>query len=396
MKTNDFGSIAGQFVLPEGQRGGRFQLLVLKGKNRVGSRSFRVDEFVLPTFTLDFEPVDQLYLVGEEAQVRGRIQSYSGHSLSGAAVSAQMLRYGEVILEQPVSPEADGSFSLRFTPQQAGLYRVTVKVVDATGETQDFDTSIYVSDQVRVEVEVLDAADGSFVPADEPVDGGFRPRRRYTPYRAQSARHLIESDTLRVRLTARNTQGEIVPMPLSYTLRGGNGPDVASGSAPSGEVVEIPLPVSGLYDLQVAAKVADKEIGDDQRCRILKLGTGDKTLDAPVRRFFLTGESDVPAGGKIRVRMGTADGEEWAVATVFGRRREVLATRKIHLAGEQGKPGSLETLEWTYDPAWPEAVRVQVFYFKYGESVSYDHVFHRCLSGLSPTARCRGRSTRLP
>ena len=380
LKTNAFGSIAGSFVLPEGQRGGRFQLLVYKGKDIVGARGFRVDEFVLPTFTLNFEPVDKLYLVGEEAEVRGRIVSYSGHSLSGAQVSAQVLRYREVVSEQTLQPDGDGSFSLRFTPLQSGFHRVTVKVVDATGETLDFETSVFVADQVRVDLNVLDAADGSFVPADEPVQGVYR--RRYRPYREQAARYLVTGDTLRVELTARNTQGEAVPMALSYTLQNGSGAVVDSASVPSGTVVEIPLPKSGLYDLQVAAKVPGKEIGDDKRCRILKVGDSDKVLDAPVRRFFLTEGEEIQPGGKIRVRMGTADGEEWAVATVFGRSREVLATRKIHLAGERGKKGSVETLEWTYDPSWPEAVRVQVFYFKYGETVEYDHEFYRVRTTL--------------
>lgn len=382
LKTNSFGSIAGAFPLPEGQRGGLFMLQVRKGKNAVGIRRFRVDEFVLPTFSLQFDPVDKLFLVGEEAEVRGRITSYSGHNLSGARVTAQVLRYGEVISEQEVLPGADGSFSVRFTPKQSGLHRTTVKVVDATGETLDFETSVYVADQVRVEMNVLNAADGSFVPADEPVQGAYRPRRRYTPYREQAARYLVDADTVRVEMTARNTQGDPVPMQVSYILQDGKGVVVDSASVLSGTVVEMALPKSGLYDLQVAAKVPGKEIGEDRRCRILKVGAQDKVLDAPVRRFFLTEKDQLNAGEKIRVRMGTADGEEWAVATVFGRDREVLATRKIHLSGEMGKKGSLETLEWTYDPAWPEAVRVQVFYFKYGESVEYDHEFHRVRTTL--------------
>lgn len=379
LKTNEFGSIAGAFFLPKGHRGGRFDLQIWKDGRHLASRSLRVDEFVLPTFTLSFEPVEKLFLVGEEAEVRGRIVSYSGHSLSGATVTAQVLRYSEVISEQGIEPAEDGSFVLHFTPKHSGLHRTTVKVVDATGETLDFETSLFVADRVTVRIDVLNAADGSFVAADEPT-GGYRPRR----YNASGSveHHLVDADTVRLELSARNTQGDRVPMTLSYVLRDGAGNVVAQADVPSGTVVELPLPVSCLYDLQVAAKVPGKEIGDDRRCRILKVGAADKTLDAPVRRFFLTGKDQLAAGEKIRVRLGTADGQEWAVATVFGRHCEVLATRKLHLTGARGKTGSLETLEWTYEPAWPEAVRVQVFYFKYGEAVSYDHVFHRVRTTL--------------
>ena len=381
LKTNEFGSIAGSFTLPKGQRGGYFFLHIFHGKDQVGSRSMRVDEFVLPTFTLDFEPVGKLYLPGEEAEIRGKIKSYSGHSLSGAAVTAQVLRYGEVISEQTVQPEADGSFSLRFTPAQSGHHDVTVKVVDATGETQEFETGVWVADQVEVSLEILNAADGEFVPADERQNPVFRPRRPVR-YGYGVARYLVDADTVRVEMTARNTEGDKVPMPVSYTLQDGTGRTVATGTVESGTVVEIALPVSGLYDLQVAAKVPDKEIGDDQRCRILKVGPQDKVLDAPVRRFFLTEASEIPAGKKIRVQTGTADGAEWAIATVFGREREVLDSKPLYLAGERGKAGSVETLEWEYKEAWPEAVRVHVFYFKYGETIEYDHEFHRVRTTL--------------
>ncbi|MBR1576021.1 MAG: carboxypeptidase-like regulatory domain-containing protein [Bacteroidales bacterium] len=380
LKTNEFGSIAGDFFLPEDQRGGMFRLQISRGSQALTSRSFRVDAFILPTFTLDFQPVDRLFLVGEDAEVRGVVRSYSGHSLSGASLSAQVLLYNELIGEQAVQPQADGSFALHFTPQRSGLYRTTVKVVDATGETLDFETSVYVSDEVRVGLDVLHAADGLFIPADEPVQTGLR--RRYRPYRPQSAHYLVDADTVRVEMSARNTQGDRVPMDLSYVLRDGAGRVLDSASVVSGTVVALALPASGLYDLQVAAKVPGKEIGDDQRCRILRVAPADQVLDAPVRRFFLTEKEEIEPGGKIRIRMGSADGEQWAVATVFGLNREVLATRKIHLDGVRGQAGSLETLEWDWDAAWPEAVRVQVFYFKYGEAVSYDHEFHRVRTTL--------------
>ena len=381
LKTNEFGSIAGSFSLPKGQRGGYFSLHIFHGKDQIGARSFRVDEFVLPTFTLSFDPTDRLFLPGEEALVRGKIKSYSGHSLSGATVTAQVLRYGEVISEQTVEPAADGSFSVLFTPQQSGHHAVTVKVVDATGETLDFETGVWVADEVEVSLDVLNAADGEFVPADERQERVFRPRRPFR-YGNSVARYLVDADTVRVEMTARNTEGNKVPMPVSYTLQDGTGKTVATGTVESGTVVDLALPASGLYDLQVAAKVPDKEIGDDQRCRILKVGPQDKALDAPVRRFFLSGKSEVREGEKIRVRMGTADGAEWAIVTVFGRAREVLDTKQLYLAGERGKAGSVETLEWEYKEEWPEAVRVHVFYFKYGEAIEFDREFHRVRTTL--------------
>ena len=378
LKTNEFGSIAGDFFLSQGQRGGYFSLYVYQGKDLVGSRSFRVDEFVLPTFSLDFEPVEQLFLVGEDAQVRGRIKAYSGHNLSGAAVTAQVLRYGEVISEQTLEPAADGAFSLVFKPEQSGYYDVTVKVVDATGETLDFSTGVYVVDRINLSVDVLNEADGEYVTFDERPS----PSRRYAYRPSYVPRYLVSEDTLRVELSARNTNGDKVPVPVSYVLQDEAGKVLASATVESGDVVELPLPACAIYDLKVTATIPEKELGDEQTCRILKVGPKDTVLDAPVRRVFLTEAAEIHDGEKIRVRMGSADGAEWVVVTMFGPNREVLDSRMVTLAGERGKTGSLTTLEWDYPSNWPEAVRLHIFYFKYGQAVEYDHEFHRVRTTL--------------
>ena len=378
LKTNEFGSIAGDFFLPQGQRGGHFSLYVYQGKSIVGSRSFRVDEFVLPTFTLDFEPVEQLFLAHHEVEVRGKIRAYSGHNLSGATVTAQVLRYGEVISEQTLEPAADGAFSLVFNPEQNGYYDVTVKVVDATGETLDFSTGVYVVDRINLSVDVLNEADGEFVTFDERPS----PTRRYAYRPNYVPRYLVSEDTLRVELTARNTNGDKVPVPVSYSLQDESGKVLASATVESGSVVVLSLPACALYDLKVTATVPEEELGDEQSCQILKVGPKDTVLDAPVRRVFLTEAAEIRSGEKIRVRMGSADGAEWAVVTMFSPKREVLDSRMITLAGERGKAGSLTTLEWDYLADWPEAVRLHIFYFKYGQAIEYDHEFHRVRTTL--------------
>ncbi len=381
LKTNEFGSIAGSFVLPVGQRGGYFSLHIYQGKDLVGSSSFRVDEFILPTFTLQFEPVEKLFLPGDEAQVRGRIQSYSGHSLSGATVTAQVLRYGELIAELPVEPAADGTFSLHFQAAHEGWHEVTVKVVDATGETLDFHTGVNVADAVTVEMDLENEAEGEFVAVDASrtvYRPHYRPGRRFI----EREDWLVDQAVARVRMTARNAQGDKVPGTVSYVLKNQAGTVVDSASVASGTVVELALPASGLYDLAASTEVEGRDIKDEAQARILKVASDDIILDAPVRRFFRPGESTVRQGGKIRLQMGTADGNQWAVVTVFGRDREILDNRLVFLEGALGKEGSATTLEWDYPSSWPEAVRVHVFYFKYGETIEYDHEFFRVRTTL--------------
>ena len=88
-------------------------------------------------------------------------------------------------------------------------------------------------------------------------------------------------------------------------------------------------------------------------------------------------------GEKIRLTMGTADGAEYAIVTLFGKGRQVLETRKIVLKGERAKAGSLTTLEFDYRPEYPDAVRLQVFYFKRGEAITFDKEYSRTRTRLA-------------
>ena len=90
VKTNGFGSASGSFALPKGLRNGYFSLSVRRsGSTSLLERdSFRVDEFVLPTFDLSFDNDDHLYLVGDEVPVSGKITStYNNTSCATTSLS---------------------------------------------------------------------------------------------------------------------------------------------------------------------------------------------------------------------------------------------------------------------------------------------------------------------
>ena len=87
--------------------------MVKSGKKDLAYDSFRVDEFVLPTFTLSFDPNDKLYLKGDEVVIKGKVQSFSGHSLTGANLAVKVSHWDSVILEQDIQPALrDGGVDL--------------------------------------------------------------------------------------------------------------------------------------------------------------------------------------------------------------------------------------------------------------------------------------------
>ena len=385
LKTNEFGSASGSFTLPKGERNGYFHLVVKSGKKDLAYDSFRVDEFVLPTFTLSFDRSDRLYLKGDEITIKGKVQSYSGHSLTGASLAVKVNQWGRVVLEKTLQPEADGSFSFAFPAEETGWYNAEVTVTDATGEMQEFSTGVYVSDNISVSLSMENAAEGEFVPMEE-KGGSFGPvvyRTDMRRWRPEPSKYIATGETARVKMQVDNSDGNKIDVPVRYQLFAEDSTVVRSGKAASGEVVEIDLKglPDGLYSL--SAEASERDAKDETKCWILKLSPDGKVLDAPVRRVFLTGPADVPVGEKIRLTMGTADGAEYAIVTLFGKGRQVLETRKVNLKGVRAKEGSLVTVEFDYKADYPDAVRLQVFYFKRGEAITFDKEYSRVRTRLA-------------
>ena len=382
LKTNEFGSVSGSFTLPKGERNGYFQLQVKSGRTFLEGDSFRVDEFVLPTFTLSFDANDKLYLKGDEVVIKGKVKSFSGHSLSGADLSVHVERWGSVVLETSVQPAGDGTFSFAFKAEETGWYRADVTVTDATGEMQEFATGVYVSDDISVSLTMQNGAEGEFVTMDQKDEPGpYRTvGRRWRP---SAAKYIATGKVARVLMEVDNSDGNKIDVPVLYELLSEDSTVVRSGKAASGEVVDVDLEglPDGLYSL--VGRASERDAKDETKCWILKMNPDGKVLDAPVRRVFLTGPADVPMGEKIRLTMGTADGAEYAIVTLFGKGRQVLETRKVVLKGVRAKDGSLTRVELDYKAGYPDAVRLQVYYFKRGEAVTFDKEYSRTRTRLA-------------
>ena len=319
LTTNEFGSVSGSFTLPKDERNGYFNIQITSGKKHLATDDFRVDEFVLPTFTLSFDTNDKLYLKGDEVTVSGKLTSYSGHNLSGANLAVKVNHWGNVVLERDIQPEADGKFSFAFKAEETGYYDIEVTVTDATGEMQEFGAGVYVSDNISVSLSMENAAEGEFTVMEEknettPIRYGRVVRR----WRPTPSKYIADGDVARMKMQVDNSDGNKIDVPVQYQLLAEDSTVVRSGKAASGEIVDIDLKglPDGLYSL--VGKASERDAEDEAKCYILKVSRNSNVLDAPVRSLFLTGPEDVPMGEKIRLTIGTADGAEYSIVTIFG------------------------------------------------------------------------------
>ncbi|MBR4166977.1 MAG: hypothetical protein IKR44_04030 [Bacteroidales bacterium] len=369
LSTNEFGSVAGEFLIPEGERNGRFRLEIVQGRT-LASTSVVVDEFILPTYDLVFDSVDSLYFMGDEIEVKGRLTSYSGHPLDAAELTYTVDSRGERISSGVVPQGTDGAFAIRFqTKQDRYWYSVKVKVKDATGETKEYSRSVYVLNYLNLSLNLENADKG-----DVCVTTGSR----------YPGDRLLSGDKATVLFTVTNSEGVKVPVPVSYELKDSEGKVVVTGNAVSGESKGIAVPKSGLYTLVAKASVKatdGKVISSEEKLTILRVGEDDDILQADVENFFkLVGpcsDGSLKDGEDIHVKMGAGKGPVWAVATLFGDRRQPLSRKLVHLDGKAGEKGSITDIVFDYKAEYPDALYLMVFYFRNGSHYTFSREFRR-------------------
>ena len=142
--TNEFGSVAGEFVLKRGDRNGLYRLEIRQGSRVLDTKFLRVDDFVLPTYELLWNHERVYYRPVDKVEFKGTLLSYSGHGLGAADVTYTLSRNWEEISTGTLPIDGNGNFSIEAdVPDNDDYitYSLEVKVVDGTGETKTFSSS---------------------------------------------------------------------------------------------------------------------------------------------------------------------------------------------------------------------------------------------------------------
>ncbi len=347
LRTNEFGSAAGSFKLEKANKGGNYTISVSRNGSTLKRKSILVDEFVLPSFNLVWEPAGRFYLLGDTVSVKGNVAAYSGHMISGAKLKFSVMQYSETVLNGELTPDAEGNFEISFPTGTeggsiyGGHYSTEVTVTDETGETLKFTNSVYVREWLPLEFSIENRAAGTFSLNDI----------------ADVEQTLMVSDdtaTVLVSLNDRCVWREGIRLECRI------GDKVIESN---GNKVNVELPASGLYILHCRAVcTADngKEYTEEYDVAILKTGMEDTRLDVPgVQGFF----RELP-DEELRLQMGSTCGPVWAVVELFGNGSTLLEKKLVYFEGECGKASSLHTVVFERKSSYPEMLDIRAFYFK--------------------------------
>ncbi|MCI6327382.1 MAG: MG2 domain-containing protein, partial [Bacteroidales bacterium] len=309
--TNEFGSVAGSFDIPSGVRNGMFSIEAELGNGSV-SGTFRVDEFVLPAFDLEFDETDRIYLPGDNLVFSGKLVSYSGHSLSGASVSYSIGSWGSVKEEGTMEIGTDGSFRKEFRTSADDSWRsytLNLIVNDNTGETREWSRTLQVAGDFDLEVSLENGL---------LTEGKIIGSERFTKFR------VLDREMAEVLFSIRSGYEMKTPVDVAYRIENEAGKPVCSGNAATGKPISLDFSAlpSGLYRIIGEASMtsaAGKTYSDAGEISLLLVRPGDKMIDAPVAEVVAAGGAEVETGDKMDVLFGNADGDGlWAFADIFG------------------------------------------------------------------------------
>ena len=90
LKTNEFGSVAGEFILPSDGLTGQFNITMRS--NEDATTYFSVEEYKRPKFETKFEPVTETFKVNDSIKVKGTAMAYAGSNITDAKVVYRVTR----------------------------------------------------------------------------------------------------------------------------------------------------------------------------------------------------------------------------------------------------------------------------------------------------------------
>ncbi len=175
LRTNEYGSYNGKFIIPEGLLNGQFYVIDSLNNSRV---YFNVEEYKRPKFSTEIKKPQGSYRVNDSITIKGNAKAYAGNNIDGAKVSYRVVRavrypiwFGYSFKRYPpmgseedmeitegvTTTDANGEFTVTFKAipdetidkkdQPTFDYKITADVTDINGETISGEETVSVSYQ---------------------------------------------------------------------------------------------------------------------------------------------------------------------------------------------------------------------------------------------------------
>ncbi len=359
--TNELGSAAGAFTLPEGSKNGTY-LIEADG---LTTARVRVEEYKRPAFTVTLQPVGEPVAYGNVVRQGGQLRSYAGFSVAGGEVwyritrstySQTSSRYlgQEVLMEGTVISDADGHFDITFPAERPYFKdyeedllhsdcRIFVKATDPQGETHETTISVPVAD-IPVDLAIQ-------LPDNEHFEN----------------RLIVDKDRVKaVTVNGTTLNGTPYATDAVYAVTDADGRTVAEGACRTNEPIAFDfgaLP-SGDYTVTARTDFLGREIKTERH--VVVLSTDDRKLPFKSTYFYYP----VRTEGAIEFVLGTTEDDLYLELELFDNDTQ-LYREGVHLQNEMRK------FVLPYKPSYRSAVKLSVFGFRNSRELDYTYSFTR-------------------
>ena len=296
--TNEFGSVAGEFLLPQAVLPGNFTI-----ETENGSVTFGVEEYKRPTFEVRFDKIEKSYKFGEEVTLKGKVESFSGIKLQEVDVEYNIIRsqmwwriWGGTISDfasGSVTTDGDGTFEITFTPEKPEsqssskvvyAFDVAAKVTDVNGET-------------RIETYTVIVGDISMMLSLEMAD------------------RWAKEDNEKIMITAKNLDGNDIAANGTYRIFSLQENDsiaqlVAEGEFKTGEQVALKKELTGLSSGKYRVKLQSKDDRDnpiETEKDIILFSYSDKRPPIKSNQWLIKKNSRFSPAKNAEVILGVSD-----------------------------------------------------------------------------------------
>jgi len=171
-KSNDYGSVAGEFILPSSGLNGQYYIEIYSTIGNIRQDfHFSVEEYKRPKFETNFKPVTETFKINDSIDAKGTALAYAGSNITNAKVVYRVVRNVQYpqwyywyrpwfnsepqeIFHGETTTDDKGEFEIKFkalpdesvdkTSLPVFKYEITADVTDLNGETRIATTIINV------------------------------------------------------------------------------------------------------------------------------------------------------------------------------------------------------------------------------------------------------------
>ena len=383
LKTNEFGSFSGEYILPNTGLMGLFQIQALgktniSNRNMNGNISFSVEEYKRPKFEVEFTPVTETYRLNDSVTVKGLAKAYAGSTITDAKVvyrvqrtaqypkwawyyrpsfasESQEITHGEGITD------ASGNFSITFkalpdtkikrSTQPTFTYKITADITDINGETRSAETDVKVGyHALNVTVSIDDKLDKAvkkhtLTLTTNNLNGEFVPTKGILKiYKLQAPKHVLRKRPWKApdyQDLSKDTFTKLFPHD-AYTdehtiAKWKKGAMVFETKINTEKSKEIALTsiskwLSGAYIAVLECKDAfGQDVKDEQYFNVF--GNRDKTVADNQLFFIKTDKKTYKPEEFVKVQLGSASQNVTATLHIE-KDHTIIDTKIVHLSNE--------------------------------------------------------------